>query len=177
LHYNTGGQEALGSAFASTIESILGPETRETENLTVPNYLSAAGGTAYILPTDTNMSNSDGTALQSNNVGDYVTYLVPSVAAGTYDVRVGMKKNNSRGQFQLQVGRADNFSGTASNVGPVVDEYAAAAVYTEVDLGNWSPSTTTDKWFRFNVTGKNSASSGTSFNYSLAFDYILLVPR
>ncbi len=177
LHFNTGGQQVMGSTFATTISGILGAESRETENLTVANYLSAAGGTAYVLPTDSNLSNSDGTALQSNNTGDYVTYLLPNIAAGTYDVRVGIKKNTSRGKFQLQVGRADNFSGTASNVGPVIDEYASTTVYTEVDLGNWSPSTTNDKWFRFNVTGKNAASTGTAYNYSLAFDYITLVPQ
>ncbi len=177
LHFSTGGQQALGSAFATKINQVLGAQSHETESLTVANYLSAAGGTAYVLPTDSNLSNSDGTALQSNNTGDYVTYVLPNVAAGTYDVRVGMKKNTSRGQFQLQIGRADNFSGTASNVGPVVDQYASSTIYTEVDLGLWSPSTTNDKWFRFNVVGKNSASSGTSYNYSLAFDYITLTPR
>ncbi len=149
----------------------------ETELCTVANYLSQSGGTARILPTDANLSNSDGTMLDSNNTGDYVTYVIPNISAGSYDVKVGMKKNTSRGMFQLQVGKADNFTGTASNVGPVVDEYAASATYTEVDLGTWSPGSTGDKWFRFNVTGKNSASGGSSYNHALCFDYITLTPQ
>ena len=33
------------------------------------------------------------------------------------------------------------------------------------------------KWLRFNVVGKNSASGGTSYNDSLSFDYIKMVPK
>jgi hypothetical protein len=57
-----------------------------------------------------------------------------------------------------------------------VDEYSSTVVYTSVDLGTWSPGSTSDKWFRFNVAGKNSASNG-SYVYELAFDYILLTPQ
>ncbi len=149
----------------------------ETEVLSVPNYLSQAGGTVRIITGDANFSNSQGSILDSNNVGDYVTYLLPNVPAGSYDVTVGVKKFTSRGQFQLQVGRADSFSTTASNVGPVVDEYASTSVYTSVDLGTWSPGSTSDKWFRFNVAGKNSASTGSAYNYAICIDYIKLTPQ
>ncbi len=153
------------------------PMKYEAENLAVPNYFSKSGGTARLIGTDANLSNSNGVILDSNDVGDYVTFTVPNVAAGRYDVTVGMKKNTSRGQFQLQIGRADNFSGTASNVGPVTDEYASTAVYTSVDLGSWAPGTTSDKWFRFNVVGKNASSSGSAYNDAIAIDYIILTPE
>ncbi len=172
-----------GVTGASVTSSILSgktiglPQFWETEALTVPNYLSQSGGTERILPADARLSNADGTILDSNNVGDYVTFLVPNVAVATYDVRVGVKNYPSRGKFQLQIGRADNFSGTASNVGAVQDEYATGTVYSELDLGNWTPGTASDKWFRFNVVGKNSASAGAQYNYSLCFDYIKLVPQ
>jgi hypothetical protein len=152
------------------------PIKSEAENLTVANYLSQAGGTARLIGTDANLSNSNGMILDSNNTGDYMTFVLPNVAAGTYDVTIGVKDYYSRGKFQLQIGRADNFSGTATNVGPVVDEYTASAVYAAVDLGLWSPATTSDKWFRFNVVGKNSSSSGSSYNDAIAVDYILLSP-
>jgi mannan endo-1,4-beta-mannosidase len=148
----------------------------ETENATVVNYVTASGGGWVLMTGDSNLSNEEGTALYSNNVSDYITFVVPNISAGTYDVKVGIKKNTSRGQFQLQVGKASDFSGTATNVGPVVDEYASSVVYASVDLGNWAPGSTSDKWFRFNVVGKNSASSGT-YAYELAFDYILLTPQ
>ncbi len=153
------------------------PAKFETENLTVANYVSASGGTERVLPVDPSLSNSDGTILDSNNIGDYVTFVLPNIGAGTYDVRVGVKKNPSRGEFQLQIGRADSFSTTASNVGPVEDEYASTTVYTELDLGTWTPGTTSDKWFRFNVAAKNAASGGSSYNCALAFDYITLIPQ
>jgi hypothetical protein len=149
----------------------------QAENLTVANYHSAAGGTVRVLTADTSLSASQGSILDSNNIGDYVTYLLPNIAAGTYDVRIGVKNFTARGQFQLEVGRADNFGGSSSNVGPVIDEYASTATYTEVDLGSWSPGSTSDKWFRFNVVGKNASSGGSSYNYALAFDYIVLTPH
>ncbi len=149
----------------------------EAEKLTVANYVSAAGGTVRNIGPDPSLGDGDGRILDSNNVNDYVTFVLPNVAAGTYDVKVGLKKNNSRGQFQLQVGRADNFSGTVSNVGPVIDEYSAIAAYTEVDLGAWTPGTTSDKWFRFLVKGKNASSAGTSYNYAIAVDYLTLTPQ
>ncbi len=145
----------------------------ETESLTVPNYFTAAGGTERLITDDPSMSGSTGTILDAANVGDYVTFTVPNVAAGTYDVRVRVKRFNTRGIWQLSVGRSDNFSGTASNVGTPQDEYASVADYPELDLGLWSPGSTSDKWFRFQVTGKSAASS----SYSIAFDYILLVPQ
>ncbi len=148
----------------------------EAESLTVANYVSQAGGTARVM-TDTPLSNGSAVILDSNNVGDYFTLVVPNISAQKYDVRVGIKKSTSRGQFQLQIGRADNFNGTFSNVAGVQDEYAAASVYPEIDLGTWQPGTTSDKWFRFNVVGKNSASTGASYNDAIAVDYITLVPQ
>ena len=149
----------------------------ESESATVANYLSQAGGLARIITDAANLSNGAASFLDSNAIGDYVTYVVPNVAAAKYDVRVGVKKSSSRGQFHLQIGRSDNFAGTASYVAAIQDEYAANSVYPELDLGVWQPGTTSDKWFRFNVTGKNSASTGTSYNDSLCIDYITLVPQ
>jgi len=42
--------------------------------------------------------------------------------------------------------------------------------HAEIDLGNWVPATTSDKAFRFTVTGKNAAST----SFSMCFDYIKL---
>ena len=53
-----------------------------------------------------------------------------------------------------------------TNVGSPVDEYSSGEVFKEVDLGNWTPGTTSDKAFKFTVTGKNASSAG----YGLAFD-------
>ena len=140
----------------------------QTESLTA---VQTSGDTHRIF-SEAGLSGGSGTILDANAINDYVIYNVPNVAAGTYDVRIGVKEFNTRGTWQLSIGRADNFSGSASNVGTPQDEYSASAVYTEYDLGTWTPASTSDKWFKFLVTAKNAASSG----YSIAFDYIELVP-
>ncbi len=140
----------------------------QTESLTV-----AATTDTHRLVADANYSAGYGTVLDSNAVGDYVGYILPNVAAGTYDVRVGVKKFPTRGIFQLTAGRADNYDGTKSNVGTPQDLYIATQSFVELDLGNWAPGSTGDKQFRFTVTGKNAASSSDT----LSFDYIRLVPQ
>jgi parallel beta-helix repeat protein len=141
----------------------------ETETLAVTRKSSD------VHRTFTNVALSGGAAsiLDSDAVGDFVIYNVPMVPPGTYNVRIGIKKQDTRGIWQLSVGRADSFDTTKSNVGSPQDEYASDSQYLEVNLGQWAPgSATSDKWFKFTVTGKNSSSS----SYTMAFDYILLVP-
>ena len=147
----------------------LSPSLFQTENLTV-----AAQSTAtHRVITDPAFSGGSGTILDATVVGDYITYLVPAVNAGTYDVRVGVKTLNTRGTWQLAIGRADSFNQTKSNVGTPKDEYTVLQTFTEYDLGTWSPGTTSDKWFQFLITGKNASSTG----FSEAFDYIKLIPQ
>ncbi len=138
----------------------------ETELLQVA---SSSGDTHRIIA-DPNFSNGNATILDSNAVGDYVTYTLPHVKAGTYDVRIGTKKFNTRGIVQLNAAPA---GGSGSNVGAPQDLYVADQQFTEYDLGNWSPGSTSDKWFKFSITGKNASSSG----YSECFDYIKLIPQ
>ncbi len=141
----------------------------ETESL----FVAASSGDTHRIITAPQFSNGSGTILDADAAGDYVTYLVQGVAAGSYDVRIGVKKANTRGIWQLVVGRADNFNGTAANVGTAQDEYTPADVFTEIDLGSWSPGTSIDKWFQFKITGKNASSTG----FGEAFDYIKLIPQ
>jgi hypothetical protein len=138
----------------------------EAESLAV----SGSSGDTVRNFADPNMSNGNGSIIDANAVGDYVTYTIPSVAAGTYDVRVGVKKYNTRGIFQLSVSGVGTGS---SNVGTTQDLYSAAEDYPELDLGTWSPGSTSDKFFKFLVTGKNASSS----SYGIAIDYIKLLPQ
>ncbi len=144
------------------------PLTFETESLSVAN----SSGDPVRIITDARFSNDAGTIMDATATNDFITFDVPNVAAGTYDVRVGVKKYNPRGIIQLAVSRLDNPNGF-NNVGAAFDEYSATEIFTEIDLGNWTPGTSSDKAFKFTVTGKNASSSG----YSLCFDYIKLLPR
>ena len=143
------------------------PIVYETEGLTV----AASSGDTHRILVESGLYGGMGTILDATATGDYVTYAVPNITSGTYNVKVGMKKLNTRGIFQLAASRLDQQG--FSNIGPTVDEYSASTSYSEVDLGSWSPGTTSDKAFRFTVTGKNASSSG----YSISFDYIKLTKQ
>ncbi len=142
----------------------------ECEYCEVPAY---SGPTVPRVMYDNACSNGAAMIIDATAVGNSMTLLVENVVAATYNVKIGLKDANTRGIFQLAIGRADNFNGTKANLGSPVDEYSANPSYPVVDLGNWTPGTTSDKWFQFTVTGKNAASGG----YGVSIDYILLTPQ
>ena len=145
------------------------PVKFETENLAVAAQTS---GVTERVATDARFSNDAGTFFDATAVSQFVSYDVPNVGAGTYDVRIGVKDWNNKGIWQLNIARLDG-TGGSSNVGSPYDEYTAGEVFTEIDMGHWTAGSTSDKAFKFTVTGKNSSSAG----YGLAFDYIKLVPQ
>ena len=141
----------------------------ETENLTVA---AQTAGITHRVSTDSRFSNGAGTFFDATATGQFVTYDVPNVAAGNYDLRIGVKDWNNKGIWQCAISRLDQ-QGSATNVGAPYDQYNANEVFTEIDLGTWSPGSTSDKAVKFTVTGKNASSAG----YGLAFDYIKLIPQ
>ncbi len=151
---------------ASTCLQLVIPPRYEVEAQTVASYV----GPDFRIIADSNFSNGSGVILDSNAVGNSIVFLAENVGARKYDVRVGVKKMDTRGTFQLAIGQSGNHS--PSNVGPTHDLYSSSAQYTEMDLGTWQPATAGDKWFWFTITGKNASSSG----YTECFDYIVLEP-
>lgn len=123
-----------------------------------------SSGPTYEIFNWSGFTNGVGTLLYATAVGDYVTYTGNVSAAGTYDVKVGVKKFNIRGEWQLSI--------NGTNQGSIQDEYAAAETFTEFDLGTVTISTAGSKTFKFTVVGKNAQSTG----YRIAFDYIKLTP-
>jgi len=97
--------------------------------------------------------------LKATVLGDFVTYTVP-VAAGTYDVKVGIQTRNDGGIFQLAI--------AGVNQGAPQDEYSPAIGFEVRDLGPVTFISAGDAAFLFAVTGRNPSSPG----YRLAFDYI-----
>ena len=141
--------------------------TQQFEHLTVETNTDAVAN-FY----DTLASNQNGVKFNSNAIDDSVTFVVPNVPAGTYNIRVGVKKSNSRGTFQLYAYKTGEYT-SGSNLGGVQDLYAASDSYTELNIANWTVGSESDKSFRFKVKGKNVVSS----DYTLAFDYIKLIPQ
>jgi hypothetical protein len=136
----------------------------EAENLAI----SDSTGDTSSVNTD---GGSNGAYVQyfSNAVGDYVQFTVPNIAPGTYTLSVGVKKNTNRAIVQTQVNKAGS---TPGNIGSTIDLYGASQ-FTEITVGTWSIGSTSDKWVKFLVTGKNASSSG----YNIAIDYIKLTPQ
>ncbi|ANE48252.1 hypothetical protein SY83_20365 [Paenibacillus swuensis] len=135
----------------------------ETESLTA----STSTGDTRAAFTDVNLSGGAGDKLNANGVGDFVSYSVNVPEAGTFNVRVKVKKLNTRGIYQLSV--------DGTNQGLPMDGYdpvSNGGVYEELNLGNVNFNTAGNHMFKFTATGKHADSTG----YELAVDYVLLNP-
>ena len=110
-------------------------------------------------------SGGAGTYFNASAVGNYITYTVPVLEAGTYRVRLGIQTKPNKGIYQLAI--------NGLNVGSPQDEYSPALGYQVKDSGLVSFSAAGNYAFKFTVTGKNPSSTG----YTLAFDYIDLIPQ
>jgi hypothetical protein len=141
----------------------------EAESLAI---VAVSTGVGKTVSSDPRFSNGAALYLNATAANQFITLDVPNIAAGTYDVRVGIKKWNNKGAWQCAIQRLDGV-GSLTNVGPAIDEYDPNEVFTEVDLGSWKPGSTNDKAVTFTVTGKNAASS----SYQLAIDYITFIPQ
>ncbi|ADO74407.1 glycoside hydrolase family 55 protein [Stigmatella aurantiaca] len=95
-------------------------------------------------------------------VGAKVTYTLYPRTIGTFRVQVRTKKNNGRGQYQLDIDGAKQ--------GPVQDDYSSTTAWAEADLGTVSFPDLNPRVFTFTTTGKNAASSG----FNVAVDAIQL---
>lgn len=140
-------------------------------NETESQIVAATSGDAHTRFTDTYFSMGSGTSFGANAVNDYLTYRVYVPEAKTYNIKLKVKKYNSRGIYQLAI--ASTLGGTYLNQGAAQDLYSSGSVLTELDLGSCAFSTPGDRYFRLKVTGKNASSSG----YVASLDYIKLVPQ
>jgi F5/8 type C domain len=138
-----------------------GSITAETEALAV----AATSGDHHRVSLNTAYSGGQGTVLEADAVGDFVTHTVNVPEARTYNLRVRIRRANNRGVWQL--------SRHGVNVGPPVDGFATTSTFSEVDLGNVTFATAGNKAFKFTITGKNASSTG----FSMALDYIRFIPR
>ena len=113
--------------------------------------------------TDANLSGRAGVLLNAKAPGDFVTYNVAIPSAGTYDVKLGIRKGNRSGIIQLAIDGVDQ--------GSAWDGYSADVDYEVVDLGRITFTEACQKPFQFLVTGRNPNSSG----YQFVLDYVDLV--
>src|SRR5579885_2161452 len=135
-------------AFIST--AALSAQT--TLNFEAENLSYTGSGATTSVQTDTNSSGGKWVELAGNSTGDHIDFTVPNVPAGTYQLKMEWKGNNSRGILQLSV--------DGTNLGPTLDQYASGQSYPTTTFGHVTFSAAGNHTVRLAVTGKNSKSSG-----------------
>jgi hypothetical protein len=135
----------------------------EVEASTVFNASKSSGPT-YRVFAWSRFTDGEGTTLDGTATGQSVTITLNVLQAAVYDVRYATKKHNTRGIVQLAI--------NGTNLGPAEDQYSAAEVWKEFDLGNVSLGAG-NQAFVFTTTGKNASSGG----YTQAYDDIKLTPQ
>jgi hypothetical protein len=130
----------------------------EAESLT-----RTTSGTSATTDTDAAASGGARVTLNATNTGSWVEFTTPSVPAGTYQVKLGYKTNNNRGQLSLKI--------DGTQLGGTLDQYASSASYPENTFGTITFSSAGTHKLRLTVTGKNSSSS----SYTLSADTFTLV--
>jgi hypothetical protein len=156
----------------------------ETEDLS-----ATTSGVPHSTVDNAGFSDWQGQQLSASAVNDSVTYTVPNLSAGTYQVYVGADAGPNRGTFQLAAGPS---GGGLTNIGSPQDTYAVSNLTqllpmsltppttlalwshrrTEYDCGTLDVPATGSYDFQLTVVGKNASSSG----YTLVLDYIRLSP-
>jgi hypothetical protein len=142
------------------------PTMQDATQFVAANLMSSStsSGPSYQVVAWTQFVTGNGTCLYATKPGDNVTINVSVPTAGTYDVRFSTKKHNQRGIGQLSI--------DSVNVGSSMDQYSAADLWYETDLGNVTL-TAGSHAIKLTVTGENAASTG----YYLAIDTIKLLPE
>lgn len=136
----------------------------EAENLTF------VASDAYHTFSESGVSGDGAVSLDATSVGQYITFTLPYLAAGAYDLSVRVKMFNTRGIAQMSIG--DTANGPFTNFGSPLDFYAASAVYTNLVTLRVTNSTAGPKYLKFTITGKNAASS----SYQIVLDTFTFVP-
>lgn len=123
---------------------------------------SASGGVTHRTFTESTASGTRATSLDATAPGQFVRYTVTAPRAAVYNVGAILKREASRGVFQLYV------NGVA--YGQPRDEYGSAGYY-RADLGN-IPMATGNNVLEFRSVARNPSST----SYQIVFDRFDLTP-
>lgn len=152
-------------------EAVAGPSSIVVEANNPP---AAKSGDTHQLITDSSASGGNWALLDSNAIGDFVTYNVGSLTGGqTYTVTVRVKKNNN--SAKIRVYAQASTGGTKYSTGDTngYDLYSSSDEYADLATFTYTPGNTGTRYFRFEVIGKNSSSNG----YAIGIDKITLTPQ
>lgn len=125
---------------------------------------------AYHSFAESGLSGDGAMSLDATSVGQYITFTLPQLDAGIYDLTVRVKTWNNRGIAQLSLGNTVN--GPFTNLGSPIDFYTTAVAYTNLATLRVTNATAGRKYLKVAVTGKNASSSG----YQIPLDSFTFVP-
>jgi hypothetical protein len=131
-----------------------------TEAESAPVAGSTAGRLVRVF-IDSAASGGAGVIIESHAVGEFVSLTINVPQTGLWGIRPLFKKFSNRAIWQLSI--------DGGNQGAAQDGFASSFIYTEVDLGTRNL-TAGNHTFRFQVTGRNGASS----DFWIAVDTIKL---
>lgn len=134
----------------------------EAENLTVKS--SYTTGRPHYTINELEASGGSSTVLESNAIGDFVEYTIPSPGAGIYNLSAILKGAPNRGFVQLYI----NDKATC----PPEDLYNNEFKYYKNDFGNIEIGSD-DINLKFQIVGKNPSSNGHLMVFD-KFDFTFL---
>lgn len=109
-------------------------------------------------------------SLDATSVGQHITFTLPRLDAGIYDLTVRVKAWNNRGVAQMSIGNLVN--GPFMSLGSPLDFYTESVAYTNLVTLRMTNATTGPKYLKFTITGKNASSS----SYQVVLDSFTFVP-
>ncbi len=159
IAYRTGWTSSTVRTATYTI-TISGPQTFEAESLT----RTVSGATASV-GADASASGGSLVYFSADGAGDYVEFTLPSVAAGTYQIKLRYKAHPNRGQHTLRA--------NGTQIGGTLDQYSATAGFLEHTFGNATFATSGSQLIRLTSTGKNAAAGA----FTISADAITITPQ
>ncbi len=149
IAYKSGMTDSAVASATYTINTGGGGTTVSFEAESITN--TPTGATSSV-QTDVNSSGGKWILLSATATGQSISYAIPSVTAGTYQVQMEWKGNNTRGTLQLSVDGA--------NLGSTLDQYSAAQSYPTTTFGTVTFGSAGTHTVKLTVTGKNASSTG-----------------
>ncbi len=156
FRFDCTGKNASASDFDLRIDKII----LEAGSSPPPSAITMEGEDQSWTSSDGATDISDYVKVQANSSGDWGHYT-KNITAGTYDVKVVVRKSNSGGQWDMEIGGVSQ--------GSNIDGYSSTTTYVTVDMGSRTFSGGNIQ-FRFDCTGKNASSS----DFDLRIDKIIL---
>jgi len=146
------------------VYGLLSSTNTNTNTFIAENLSYTASGASTSLQTDTNFNPPTWVELEATGTNQSITYTIPNLAAGTYELQMQWKGNTNRGELSLSV------DGGAPLTPDPLDQYSATETYPITTFSpNLTFSSSGSHTITLTVVGENPSSTGF---YLSTFDFI-----